>query len=86
MAHAQARRSPLKHRRIKLADVRDRAAAAAAAALAASQSDSERSVVLASRMLANMQAAEQRRLQAQRAQRERLAAKSDLVMTRLVSL
>jgi hypothetical protein len=81
----QARRSPLKQRHVKLADVRSRAAAAAAAALTASQSDSERSAVLAARMLGNMQAAEQRRLEVQQAQRARLTAKSELIISRLVS-
>lgn len=81
----QARHSPLKQRHIKVADARSRAAAAAAAALTASQSDSERSAVLAARMLGNMQAAEQRRLEVQQAQRARLNAKSELIMSRLVS-
>uniref|UniRef100_A0A383WBG9 Uncharacterized protein n=1 Tax=Tetradesmus obliquus TaxID=3088 RepID=A0A383WBG9_TETOB len=79
----EARHSPLKQRHIKVADARSRAAAAAAAALNASQSDSERSAVLAARMLGNMQAAEQRRLEVQQAQRARLNAKSELIMSRL---
>ncbi|WIA29010.1 hypothetical protein OEZ86_011527 [Tetradesmus obliquus] len=79
----EARHSPLKQRHIKVADARSRAAAAAAAALTASQSDSERSAVLAARMLGNMQAAEQRRLEVQQAQRARLNAKSELIMSRL---
>lgn len=74
-------------RNLQLAETRSKVAAAAATAavqLAASQTDSERSSFLAQRMLQNMQAAEQRRLEAQQAQRARLAARNDLIMTRLV--
>eukprot|EP00879_Flechtneria_rotunda_P013903 GHRR01014520.1.p1 GENE.GHRR01014520.1~~GHRR01014520.1.p1 ORF type:complete len:850 (+),score=337.18 GHRR01014520.1:158-2707(+) len=78
----ERRLSPMKQRRVKLADMRGKAAAAAAA-LASSQSDSERSAVLAARMLANMQAAEQRRLEAQQARHEKLASKNELVFSRL---
>ncbi|KAF8072855.1 hypothetical protein HT031_000515 [Scenedesmus sp. PABB004] len=75
-------RSPARGSRIRVADLRGRVAAAAAIA-AAGQDDGERSAALAARMLANMQAAEERRLQARAAQRARLVAKSELIMGRL---
>eukprot|EP00775_Hariotina_reticulata_P010274 gene10274-10433_t len=69
----------------KLADTRSKAAAAAMAAAASNTAytDGERSAMLAARMLDNMQAAERRRLEAREAQRARLAARNELVMTRL---
>lgn len=87
--HFQRSEDPLTRRQSKLAEMRSKAASAAAAAaaqLAASQSDSERSAFLAQRMLHNMQKAEQRRFEAQQAQRARLAAKKELIMTRLVGV
>jgi hypothetical protein len=71
----------------KLADMRSKTAAAAAATAAVSHppyTDGERSAMLAARMLDNMQAAERRRLEAREAKRARLAARNELVMTRLV--
>jgi len=77
-------RSPRRLRQACLADIRRRAAEAAAT-LSTTQTDYENTSALAARLLSSMEAATQRRREAQEMKRARLAARTDLLLQRLVS-
>lgn len=76
-------RSPRKVRQATLADMRNKAAEAAAS-LTAAQPDSDSTSALAARLLANMEAATQRRKEALEMRKARSAAKQELLLQRLV--
>lgn len=80
-------RSPRKLRQSSLTDMRTNAAKAAASLGAASQlePDADATSSLAARLLANMEAATQRRKEALEMRKARCAAKQDLLLQRLVS-